>query len=137
MAGGAATHHYLEPLAGIQPGYIRIKNQFIISISPEILKAALRSWNLEDGNRLSIPPGGSSKIFYLRPRPIFSAASLLGKNTSLLALRNIKAAILYTMEQGDELTLEIGISDLAPTLNGFLKDLAADMASNSKAEEAK
>jgi hypothetical protein len=61
--------------------------------------------------------------------------SLLERNTTLLALRNIKTAILYTMEEGEELALEIGISDLVPALNGFLKDLAADMASRSKARE--
>ena len=133
LQGEAATHHYLKPLAGIRPGYIRIKNQFLISMSPEILKAALRSRQLEAGNRLSIPPKGASKVLYLRPKPIFSALSLLGKNLSLLALRNIKAAILYTMEEEKDLVLEIGISDLVPALNGFLKDLAADMNSTSKA----
>ncbi|MFP6737734.1 MAG: hypothetical protein VCD34_03230 [Planctomycetota bacterium] len=135
LQGETATHHYLKPLAGIRPGYIRIKNQFILSMAPEILKAALRSRQLEDGNRLSIPPKGASKVLYLRPKPIFSALSLLERNTTLLALRNIKTAILYTMEEGEELALEIGISDLVPALNGFLKDLAADMASRSKARE--
>ena len=106
-------------------------------MSPEILKATLRSRHLEDGNRLSIPPKGSSNILYLRPKPIFSALSLLGRDTSLLALRNIKAAILYTMEEEEELVLEIGISALVPALNGFLKDLAADMNSGAKAKEDK
>ena len=61
--------------------------------------------------------------------------SLLGKNPTVFALRNIKAAILYIMEGEKDLVLEIGISDLVPALNGFLKDLAADMNSTSKARE--
>ena len=133
--GESATHHYLKPLAGIRPGYIRIKNQYILSMSPEILKAALRSRQLKDENRLSIAPKGASKVLYLRPKPIFSALSLLGKNPTVFALRNIKAAILYIMEGEKDLVLEIGISDLVPALNGFLKDLAADMNSTSKARE--
>ncbi|MEC9352272.1 MAG: hypothetical protein VYD81_03065 [Planctomycetota bacterium] len=135
VQGESATHHYLKPLAGIRPGYIRIKNQYILSMSPAILKAALRSRQLEDRNRLSIAPKGASKVLYLRPKPIFSALSLLGKNPTVFALRNIKAAILYTMEGEKDLVLEIGISDLVPALNGFLKDLAADMNSTSKASE--
>ena len=58
---------------------------------------------------------------------------MVGGGLSLLALRNIKAAILSTMEEEKALVLEIGISDLVPALNGFLKDLAADMNSTSKA----
>lgn len=131
----SATHHYLKPLLGIRPGYIRINNQFITSMSPETLKAALRSQHLKDRNRFSLPPPGASKVLYLRPKPIFSALSVLTQNTSVLALRNIKAAILYTKEEGDELVIEIGISDLIPALNGFLKDLAANMASSAQARD--
>ena len=85
LQGEAATHHYLKPLAGIRPGYIRIKNQFLISMSPEILKAALRSRQLDAGNRLSIPPKGASKVLYLRPKPIFSALSLLSSRSMVVS----------------------------------------------------
>lgn len=131
----SATHHYLKPLLGIRPGYIRIKDQFIVSLSPETLKAALRSYHLGDRNRFSLPPPGASKVLYLRPKPIFSALSVLNKSTAVLALKNIKSAILYTKEGGDELTIEVGISDLIPGLNGFLKDLAAEMASAAETQD--
>ena len=123
----SATHHYIEPLLGIRPGYIRIENQFIIAMSPEILKAALRSRYLDDKSRLPLPAPGVSKVLYLRPKPIFSALAVLQKSIPVLALKNIKAAIISTREEEDGLEVDLVISDLVPALNGFLKDYAAEM----------
>ena len=122
---GSPPHHFVQPLPGIRPGYIRIKEQFIIAMSPAILKAAVRSRNLDDKNRFPLPPEGSSKILYLRPKPIFSAlAPLYEKIIPILALKNIKAAVLSTREENDALTIDLTISNLLPTLNGFLNNLA-------------
>ncbi len=130
----SATHHYLEPLLGIRPGYIRIENQFIIAMSPEILKAALRSRYLDDKSRLPLPAPGVSKVLYLRPKPIFSALAVLQKSIPVLALKNIKAAIISTREEEDGLEVDLVISDLVPALNGFLKDYAAEMQKQKPAE---
>ena len=130
----SATHHYLEPLLGIRPGYIRIENQFIIAMSPEILKAALRSRYLDDKSRLPLPAPGISKVLYLRPKPIFSALSVLQKSIPVLALKNVKAALLSTREEEDGLEVDLVISDLVPALNGFLKDYAAEMQEQKPAE---
>ena len=130
----SATHHYLEPLLGIRPGYIRIENQFIIAMSPEILKAALRSRYLDDKSRLPLPTPGVSKVLYLRPKPIFSALAVLQKSIPVLALKNIKAAIISTREEEDGLEVDLVISDLVPALNGFLKDYAAEMQKQKPAE---
>ncbi|MBL04454.1 MAG: hypothetical protein CMJ99_02310 [Planctomycetes bacterium] len=123
----SATHHYLEPLLGIRPGYIRIENQFIIAMSPEILKATLRSRYLDDKSRLPLPTPGVSKVLYLRPKPIFSALAMLQKSIPVLTLKNIKAAVISTREEEDGLEVDLVISDLIPALNGFLKDYAAAM----------
>ena len=130
----SATHHYIEPLLGIRPGYIRIENQFIIAMSPEILKAALRSRYLDDKSRLPLPTPGVSKVLYLRPKPIFSALAVLQKSIPVLALKNIKAAIISTREEEDGLEVDLVISDLVPALNGFLKDYAAEMQKQKPAE---
>lgn len=130
----SATHHYIEPLLGIRPGYIRIENQFIIAMSPEILKAALRSRYLDDKSRLPLPAPGVSKVLYLRPKPIFSALAVLQKSIPVLALKNIKAAIISTREEEDGLEVDLVISDLVPALNGFLKDYAAEMQKQKPAE---
>lgn len=121
---GSPPHHFVQPLPGIRPGYIRIKEQFIIAMSPAILKAAVRSRNLDDKNRFPLPADGSSKILYLRPKPIFSALAPLNKQIPILALKNMKAAVLSTREENDALTIELTISNLLPTLNGFLNNLA-------------
>ena len=94
-------------------------------MSPAILKAAVRSRNLDDKNRFPLPADGSSKILYLRPKPIFSAlAPLYEKIIPILALKNIKAAVLSTREENDALTIDLTIANLLPTLNGFLNNLA-------------
>ena len=121
---GSPPHHFVQPLPGIRPGYIRIKEQFIIAMSPAILKAAVRSRNLDDKNRFPLPADGSSKILYLRPKPIFSALAPLNKQIPILALKNMKAAVLSTREENDALTIDLTISNLLPTLNGFLNNLA-------------
>jgi len=66
-------------------------------------------------------------VFYLRPKPIFSALSVLQKSVPILALRNMKTAVLSTREEKDTLAIDLTISDLLPTLNGFLKDLAENL----------
>ncbi|MEC9030295.1 MAG: hypothetical protein VYB15_00280 [Planctomycetota bacterium] len=121
---GSPPHHFVQPLPGIRPGYIRIKEQFIIAMSPAILKAAVRSRNLDDKNRFPLPADGSSKILYLRPKPIFSALAPLNKQIPILALKNMKAAVLSTREGNDALTIDLTIANLLPTLNGFLSNLA-------------
>ena len=121
---GSPPHHFVQPLPGIRPGYIRIKEQFIIAMSPAILKAAIRSRNLDDKNRFPLPADGSSKILYLRPKPIFSALAPLNKRIPILALKNMKAAVLSTREETDTLTINLTVSNLLPTLNGFLSNLA-------------
>ena len=60
----------------------------------------------------------------------FGLINLLG--SSVIPIRG-----KTTMEEEEELVLEIGISALVPALNGFLKDLAADMNSGAKAKEDK
>ncbi|HBO53533.1 MAG TPA: hypothetical protein DD471_16205 [Planctomycetes bacterium] len=124
---GSPTHHFLQPLPGIRPGYIRIKDQFIVALSPAILKAAVRSRSVEGRNRLPLPAAEASKVFYLRPKPIFSALSVLQKSVPILALKNMKSAVLSTREEKDALAIDLTISDLLPTLNGFLKDLAENL----------
>ena len=121
---GSPIHHFLQPLPGIRPGYIRIKEQFIVAMSPAILKAAVRSRGLDDKDRFPLPADGSSKILYLRPKPIFSALAALHKKIPILALKNMKAAVLSTREEKDALTIDLTISNLLPTLNGFLNNLA-------------
>ena len=121
---GSPPHHFVQPLPGIRPGYIRIKEQFIIAMSPAILKAAVRSRNLDDKNRFPLPADGPSKIIYLRPKPIFSALAPLNKRIPILALKNMKAAVLSTREGNDALTIDLTIANLLPTLNGFLNNLA-------------
>lgn len=121
---GSPPHHFVQPLPGIRPGYIRIKEQFIVAMSPAILKAAVRSRGLDDKDRFPLPADGSSKILYLRPKPIFSALAALHKKIPILALKNMKAAVLSTREEKDALTIDLTISNLLPTLNGFLNNLA-------------
>ena len=93
-------------------------------MSPAILKAAVRSRNLDDKNRFPLPADGPSKIIYLRPKPIFSALAPLNKRIPILALKNMKAAVLSTREGNDALTIDLTIANLLPTLNGFLNNLA-------------
>ena len=121
---GSPPHHFVQPLPGIRPGYIRVKEQFIIAMSPAILKAAVRSRKLDDKDRFPLPADGSSKILYLRPKPIFSALAPLQKRIPILALKNMKAAVLSTREEKDALIIDLTISNLLPTLNGFLSNLA-------------
>jgi len=121
---GSPPHHFVQPLPGIRPGYIRIKEQFIIAMSPAILKAAVRSRKLDDKDRFPLPADGSSKILYLRPKPIFNALAPLRKRIPILALKNMKAAVLSTREEKDALIIDLTISNLLPTLNGFLSNLA-------------
>jgi hypothetical protein len=82
---------------------------------------------VEGRNRLPLPATEASKVFYLRPKPIFSALSVLQKSIPILALRNMKSAVLSTREEKDALAIDLTISDLLPTLNGFLKDLAENL----------
>ena len=121
---GSPAHHFLQPLPGIRPGYIRIKDQFIIAMSPAILKAAIRGRSLPDNKDLPVPAAGAAKVLYLRPKPVFSALASIDKSVTVLALKNIKAAIVSTREEEETLAIDLTISDLLPTLNGFLTDLA-------------
>ena len=93
-------------------------------MSPAILKAAVRSRKLDDKDRFPLPADGSSKILYLRPKPIFSALAPLHKQIPILALKNMRAAVLSTREEKDALIIDLTISNLLPTLNGFLNNLA-------------
>ena len=106
-------------------------------MSPVILKAAIRSRDMGNKGRFPLPAPGSAKFLYLRPKPIFSALAILRKSIPVLALKNMKTATLSTREEEDTLAIDLTISDLLSTLNGFLGNLAEYMAEQESFKDEK
>jgi hypothetical protein len=121
------VHHWLEPLPGVHPGYVRSGKRFVVSLSEAVLDAAARAAARPRAQPFQIVPDGASKVLFLRPGAIVRSQRRADVDTDpgLLILSHVERALVYTQEDAGGLALHLEVPELTPTLRAVLASVAA------------
>jgi hypothetical protein len=129
--GVSHTVHFLPLVPGIRLSYLRLGDLFVISLSPEALKKAIRAaarpaaiLAQETAARV---PHGARKVLFLR-RELLVRLFARGDRRLQEILGHLDHALLYTREGEGSMSLELRVPALTRTGRAILNTMAGWLA---------